>query len=39
MGITCRPIGKMKIIMKRMENELLKEQQKDKKKDRGNQRR
>ena len=39
MGITCKPVGKMKRIMKKMENDLLKEQQKDKKKDRGSQRR
>jgi len=27
MGITCKSIGKMKSIMKKVENELLKEKQ------------
>ena len=31
MGLTCKPIGKTKGIMKRIENELLKEKQAEKK--------
>lgn len=32
MGITCKPIGKIKSIMKKIENEQMKEKQAEKRK-------
>ena len=32
MGLTCKPVGKMKSITKKMENKLLKEKQLQKEK-------
>ncbi len=35
MGLTCKQIGKMRGMMKKVENELLKEKQAEKRKKRG----